>query len=230
MDARERQLLAAEYVLGTLEPAAQRELDGADAELRREIRAWERRLAPLALRLPPMAPRPMVWLNLQHAIAGSTPRRATHAQPHRGLRAWAALATAASLVLAFGLYRELRRPPPAPVVVAERVPVYVAQLAVPRSTMLWTVSIAGAEVAVRAGGAAPAAAAGRDAELWLITPAGPVSLGVIPHAGEVRRAVAPHLRFAAGATLAVSLEPRGGSPSGAPTGPVVTTATLLRAS
>ena len=52
---------------------------------------------------------------------------------------------------------------------------------------------------------------------------------VIPKSGEVHRAVAPGLTFASGATLAVSLEPKGGSPTGAPTGPVVTTATLLRA-
>jgi anti-sigma-K factor RskA len=37
------------------------------------------------------------------------------------------------------------------------------------------------------------------------------------------------LPFAAGATVAVSLEPAGGSPTGQPTGPVVTTATVLQA-
>ena len=223
MDARERDLLAGEYVLGTLDAAARREIDAAnDAAMRHDIHRWEQRLAPLALRVAPVAPRPLVWLNLQHAIGAMSSPVATAVQPYRWLRAWAALATAASLVLAFGLYREANRPAPPPV--------YVTQLAVPASTMHWTVSIAGGELAVRAGGEAPAAAARRDAELWLITATGPVSLGVIPKTGEVRRAVAPHIMFAGGATLAVSLEPEGGSPTGAPTGPVVTTATLLQAS
>lgn len=222
MDARERQLLAGEYVLGTLDAAARHEIDaGSDGELRREIHAWERRLAPLALRVAPVAPRPLVWLNLQHSLGATSPPTVA-AQPYRWLRAWAALATAASLVLAFGLYREANRPAPAPV--------YVTDLAVPNSTMHWTVSIADRQLAVRAGGEVPAAAAGLDAELWLITGAGPVSLGVIPKTGEVRRFVAEHLTFAGGATLAVSLEPEGGSPTGKPTGPVVSAAALLQAS
>ena len=233
MDARERELLAGEYVLGTLDAAARRELE-ADAGMRREIHAWERRLAPLALRVAPVAPRPLVWLNLRHAIGVDATRSpiAPLAQPYRWLRAWAALATAASLVLAFGLYRETNRPAPAPVVVTERVPapVYVTELAVPKSTMRWTVSIAGRQLAVRASGEAPAAAARRDAELWLVTGSGPVSLGVIPKSGEARRTLAEALTFAGGATLAVSLEPEGGSPTGAPTGPVVSAATLLQAS
>ncbi len=233
MDAHERQLLAGEYVLGTLDAAARREVEAArDPELEREIRRWEQRLAPLALKLAPIAPRPIVWLNLLHAIGdGFAPMRAA-SQPYRWLRTWAAVATAASLVLGFGLYREASRPGLVPIVFPKRVPapVYVTQLAVPKSTMHWTVSVSANQLAVRAGGEAPAAAAKLDAELWLITAAGPVSLGVIPKAGEVRRAVAETLPFAAGATLAVSLEPAGGSPTGAPTGPVVTTATLLQAS
>ena len=94
MDALERSLLAGEYVLGTLDAAARREIDaGNDAGLRREIEIWEERLAPLALKLAPVAPRPMVWLNLAHAIG--TGGAAPAPQPYRWLRAWAALATAA---------------------------------------------------------------------------------------------------------------------------------------
>jgi anti-sigma-K factor RskA len=56
-----------------------------------------------------------------------------------------------------------------------------------------------------------------------------VSLGVIPKTGELHRALLSRLPVATGRTLAVSLEPRGGSPSGKPTGPVVTSSALLRA-
>ncbi|MGH8481433.1 MAG: anti-sigma factor [Nevskiaceae bacterium] len=230
MDARERNLLAGEYVLGALDPAARREVEAADdAGLRQDIRWWEQRLATLALNLKPVTPRPVVWLGMLHMIEGTAPPAM---RPPRLLQTWAALATAASLVLAFGLYRELRAPPPAPVMERVEVPaqVYVAQLQVPKSTMTWTVSIAAdRKLAVRAAGQAPATAAQRDAELWLITAAGPVSLGVIPKSGELRREVVAGLQFASGATLAVSLEPLGGSRTGAPTGPVITSATLLQA-
>ena len=67
-------------------------------------------------------------------------------------------------------------------------------------------------------------AAGRDFELWVIEGNdAPESLGVIPVGANVRIAVSPELerKIAAGSVFAISLEPEGGSPTGAPTGPVV---------
>jgi anti-sigma-K factor RskA len=231
-DPAERTALAGEYALGTLTAEERREFEraaAADLALRRELHYWEQRLAALALRLPPVAPRPIVWLNLLHRIgASSESRRAA-----RPTALWAALAAAASLVLAFGWYREAGKPPAGPIV--ERVevaaPAFVAVLQVPKSTLRWSISAVPDrnELVVRAEGEEPAAAHDRDAELWLIADAGPVSLGVIPKSGEVRRAMPRGLAFASGRTVAVSLEPVGGSPTGQPTGPVVTTATVLRA-
>lgn len=233
MDARERSLVAGEYVLGTLDAAARREIEAAnDAGMLREIRAWERHLAPLALKLAPVTPRPVVWLVLLHATGAAQPRTST--PPPRLLQAWAALATAASMLLGFGLYRELTAPPPAPVVVTEQVAAasLVAAIDVPRAGVPWTVAIVPArnEITLNTTGIADPARDG-DAELWLIADGMPVSLGLFPKAAvSVRRALPRGVTFAAGATLAVSLEPKGGSPTGAPTGPVVTTATLLQAS
>jgi anti-sigma-K factor RskA len=59
-------------------------------------------------------------------------------------------------------------------------------------------------------------------ELWAIAPgaAHPQSLGVIPPDGVLRLdALPPSVRD--GATLAISIEPPGGSPTRQPTGPVV---------
>jgi anti-sigma-K factor RskA len=236
-DPAERSAQAAEYVLGTLTAEERREFEAAsaaDPALRAEQQAWEQRLAGLGLKLPPVAPRPIVWLDVLQKISGSAAGAvAPAARGTRITRVWAALATAASLVLGFGLYREMNQPPPAPRVERVEVPVpaqtFVAVLQVPRSTMHWTISVVPGrnEIAVRAGGEAPAAARELDTELWLIGDAGPVSLGLIPKSGEVRRALPANLAFASGGTVAVSLEPRGGSPTGQPTGPVVTTATLL---
>ena len=57
-----------------------------------------------------------------------------------------------------------------------------------------------------------------------------VSLGVLPDAGQLERTLNAAQRTALGnaAQVAVTLEPPGGSPSGAPTGPVLFVAALKR--
>jgi anti-sigma-K factor RskA len=75
----------------------------------------------------------------------------------------------------------------------------------------------------RVGGTLPDAE--HSHELWII--AGndpPVSLGVIPAEGETISLPGA----AAGAVLAVTLEPPGGSPTGKPTGPVVAKGALIK--
>jgi len=67
--------------------------------------------------------------------------------------------------------------------------------------------------------------AGRALELWAILPdSAPISLGVI--AGDKPTNALPAVTMAKGVTLAVSLEPPGGSPTGAPTGPVLSAGVL----
>jgi anti-sigma-K factor RskA len=65
---------------------------------------------------------------------------------------------------------------------------------------------------------------GTTYELWLLPAEGgaPVSMGTMSDLDariEIAASLAPRLR--AGAKLAVSVEPPGGSPTGAPTGPVI---------
>lgn len=64
----------------------------------------------------------------------------------------------------------------------------------------------------------------KSLELWLIEGnSAPVPLGVLPDTGDGSIVIPPDMRsrIQDGATLAVSLEPFGGSPTGKPTGPVV---------
>jgi anti-sigma-K factor RskA len=72
----------------------------------------------------------------------------------------------------------------------------------------------------------PGAGAGKDFELWVLPPGkDPVSLGVLKAEKRIERPI-DAMRAALiqpGTTLAVSLEPTGGSASGAPTGPVLYT-------
>jgi len=77
-------------------------------------------------------------------------------------------------------------------------------------------------------GAAPTVPAARVAQLWVIGGDGvPYPLGLL--ASDATRLVIPardRARLSAGATLAISVEPTGGSPTGQPTGPVVATGAL----
>jgi anti-sigma-K factor RskA len=214
-DARDRDVLAAEYVLGTLEGDDAHEaarLLRDDPAFAASVRAWEARLAPLANVVAPVAPPPELW----DRIAAATGVQATEADTvvplssRRRLRIWqastgVALAIAASLAAFVVL-----RPVPAP-----RVAV-LAPLTGGVPVLVATAEPNGA-LNVRPNGAI-AVPSGRDLELWALA-AGetrPRSLGVLPAAG--RRLVAA---LPPDTQLLVSLEPRGGSPTGQPTGPVL---------
>ena len=77
----------------------------------------------------------------------------------------------------------------------------------------------------------PAPPAGRAFELWAIpgANAAPISMGVLRPASPNVVALPPAVaeRLGGGVALAVSIEPPGGSPTGAPTGPVVYSGSLM---
>ena len=135
-----------------------------------------------------------------------------------------ALAAAIALVavLGFGwvVWQELR-PPQA-----------TAEFASASGETLWHVELAARgdrlEVATLGKPAVPDA---RARELWALPEGGaPVSLGLMPASGEARLALDGRQRAAlkAAANIAVSDEPAGGSPTGAPTGDVLYIAAIVR--
>lgn len=72
------ELLAAEYVLGTLKGGARRRFQGllyARPDLRRRVREWEQRLAHLAEPMPAIPPPPEVWATLHKRLFPGTPTR-----------------------------------------------------------------------------------------------------------------------------------------------------------
>ncbi len=208
-------LLAAEYVLGTLRGPARRSFERRrqrEPFVDRRIGAWEERFAWLALRLKPVAPSADVWPAIQRRIGRGS----------RGV--WRALAAAVALVavLGFGwiVWQELR-PPQA-----------TAEFASASGETLWHVELAARgdrlEVATLGKPAVPDA---RARELWALPEGGaPVSLGLMPASGDARLALDAHQRDAlkAAANIAVSDEPAGGSPTGAPTGDVLYIAAIVR--
>lgn len=213
-------LLAAEFVLGALRGAAWRRFDRirqADPFVARRVLAWEERLAGLTFRLEPVKPSAAVWPSIERRIG------AAHDNRRRRLVAAAAAAVAAvALGLGWFLWQESRvAPPQAQALFADEA-----------GASLWRVELVadGRSVAVAVIGAIDVPA-DRSRELWALPPeAAPVSLGLMPASGSVRLALDQRQQAAIGLApnVAVSDEPLGGSPTGAPTGAVLYVATIAR--
>jgi anti-sigma-K factor RskA len=220
-DPETRRLLAADYVLGTLRGRARRRFErlrNDDAALCQDADNWERRLGPMVEALPGVEPPPRVWQAIERQIRPSPARVGLWER----LGFWRGLALAASAAaVALLLVVLWPRAPELP-----GAPGQVAVLSDTQARPTWLVRFdapAGAAVVEPLG--RTEAGAGKDYELWLLPSnnRAPVSLGLIGAAGRQRlvlsAAVAGLLPDAAG--VAVSLEPRGGSPTGQPTGPVL---------
>lgn len=218
-DHRLTEMLAREYVLGTLAGRARRRFESlceARPDMRRSVREWEARLTPLALGLRPLAPPTRVWKQVQLRLGF---RRAMQG------RIWRALA-AVLAVAVIGLVALLLRPP------SDAGPQYLAIVHDAERRPVWLLRVFATDGSLRAqtvGEGQPPA--GRDHELWLLPTDGtaPVSLGLLPVAGTLVVSLSREqlAGLAGSTTLAVSLEPTGGSPTGSPTGPVIATAQLL---
>jgi anti-sigma-K factor RskA len=213
--------LAREYVLGTLHGCARARFArvlASSLPARRAVMGWENRLAPLATAVPRVEPPPHVWDQIEAATGG-------RARPVRGAGLWPALAAglAALAILFGGLYLGQ-----APRVDQAR---YVSVITDQATGPIWLLQAFAAELRVSTINERPVPA-GNSYELWMLPDGGaaPVSLGLIPGVGNAALPLNAQALavLAQTATLAVSLEPAGGSPTGQPTGPVIFTAPLLR--
>lgn len=209
--------LGREYVLGTLRGPARRRFEvlcRTDAAAREVVRKWEDRLLGLSVALPPVEPSASVWPVVQGKLGFETTVRPA---PRRVTTRWqfAIAAMLALLAAGLGWILATRTGPP----------VAIATLAPEGGAAIWSVETYPERGRVRivVAGQVPAQA-GRSYELWALPEGGaPVSLGLMPSgAAETRRLNAAQLTaLAASRKIAVSLEPLGGSPTGAPTGPVL---------
>ena len=86
------------------------------------------------------------------------------------------------------------------------------------ATPLWLIEISTSTLAVRTT-ANLTARTDKDFELWMVPADGgaPISLGLLPEGGQLAISRPDWFDLADIAALAVSLEPNGGSPTGAPT-------------
>ena len=224
-EGEERDLLAAEYVLGVLTAEQSRALEALalhDPSLSASIAAWQDRLAPLSLAVRPEPPPPVLWRRLALAAEIDTVIAGTHGPPRRrwwrSVGLWRATTVGAMAVAASMTYALLTRPEPMgrPLLAA------LAPAGSPGAMFLVRVDADGRAVVVAA--ATPDTPAGKSLELWRLNlgATAPVSLGVLPPAGPLHLVIDSY----AGTKLLVSQEPPGGSPTGQPTGPVVYSGTL----
>ena len=224
--------LAAEYVLGTLdadERAAVAARRGREPALERAIAAWEQRLAPLNGGVtevaPPMGLRDAVMARVAVQSASSANVIALTRRAARWRNAAIGMTAMAASLAGVLVYREAARPEP----VGSYVAVLQKDAASPAFVM--TVDIARRTLTVR-----PVSAqqqAGKSYELWLVHDklGGPKSLGLVGDKPFSQSAILTAYQPGdiAEATYAVSLEPEGGSPTGAPTGPVLFAGKLVQA-
>jgi anti-sigma-K factor RskA len=217
--------LAAEYVLGTLRGRARRRFERwlVSPQVGAMVMAWEERLAGLESPLQPVAPPETVWRGIETKLA----LRKRSAQSVR----WIAIAATFALVAIVAVFA-LRGPSgdvtPPPRLAATQ----LGMLQSDPQTIYWRVEVLGEnqEISLHVHQVHDLPP-GKAHELWALRDDGtPVSLGLMPHTGDHHRVLTAGQReaLARSSQIAVSLEPEGGSPTGAPTGPVLLVAPLAR--
>lgn len=223
--------LAADYVAGTLRGPARRRFESllaAHPSLRRAVSDWQSRLMPLTVSVEPQKPPAAVWQRIEARIGGAAAQpaaaRAAGTSPTRGgwwerLAVWrgvSAFATVAALT--FAVLLAVPEPARPPIVVVLNATAPATPGVVPASFVA-SISADGRSMVTR-----PITDVqlqpDRALELWAVPPEGaPRSLGVISADGTTvvqRGRVLDNT-----AAFAVTVEPPGGSPTGAPTGPIV---------
>jgi anti-sigma-K factor RskA len=224
-DPSDGDVLAAEYALGVLSAVERREVErrlAREPALASEVAFWEDQLSDLADAIEPAPPPLDAWSRIESAVAAETGASGAPVRPSlwRSLAFWRGLtlasATLSAASLAMLAYVVLVPPARTPLLAtlggSQGQPNFVASVTAQGNSLVIV----------------PAALLTNDLrsyELWLI-PAGdtrPRSLGLIQPGQPIRLDVPADLagRVTPDATLAVSREPPGGSPTGQPTGPVI---------
>lgn len=213
---------AAEYALGLLPDAERVAFETrlpSEPDLRAELLGWQARFAQIAeAEIDEVAPPARVEAAVMHRVFGAPSKRT--ATPARfGLWRLYGAVFALALVLLW-IFVDL---PPRPAYPPE-VATYSAQITDEGGALVVLAQFDAARAELYLDRQEGRALPGRDLELWFIAgETAPVSLGVMNrNQGRERLSLAPEVvaQLEAG-VLAISDEPRGGSPTGAPTGEVL---------
>jgi len=216
-----RDKLAAEYVLGTLRGRARARFQSLlryDPSLRRTVAEWEASITPLAAAASEIAPPARVWQAISRRIAGT-------ARVGVGLAFWRGLAvTCATFALVLAAFIGMAPRPEPPLAM---VTVMNDDRGQPAMVVSWPPMKGMREphVRIKVVQEHPVMEPGTSWEMWMLPggKAAPVSLGLISTDRDQVMKVNPALAHKIGDAwgIAMSVEPARGSPTGAPTGPVV---------
>jgi len=235
-DRDERDLLAAELALGLLtgaERARAAALARSDPDFGERVGRWSGRLSPLLDEVAPVAPPERLWASIAMRVRPPPERPSNVVALQRRTNFWRAYGVGATALAASLALVLVMRPTPAPTPNAQP-PAAGAPLAATMAAanspakLVATWDPASRSLIVAAAADAPPPA-GRAHELWLIPAGGkPLPMGMMPAGRPMRMRVSEKMDMREGATLAVSVEPPGGSPTGLPTGPVIAAGALQR--
>jgi anti-sigma-K factor RskA len=223
MTQQEREALIGDFVLGTLDGAAHSEAERlmlTDASFARDVAQWRERLADFDRTAEIMAPPESLWTAIERDIAQpvtATSSPGLFANLWNSLPAWRAIglaAAGAAVALTIGLGFAVRE--------AKRTPQMIA--------ILVDGDKAGAIVHVFNDGRAtllPLAnmpiAADRSLQVWTLPSRerGPVSVGLMEQARTLALSLKDVPAPGANQLFEITIEPKGGSPTGRPTGPIL---------
>jgi anti-sigma-K factor RskA len=240
-DPEDRAVACAEFVLGTLDDADRSRLLAAmeeDESLQREVGFWQDRLLSLYKDVAPVEPTADVWHQVDAALdrepipaSDTSPfvppaailPEAARRRKNKNARLWqrlgfwrglSGLSMVFALLLSLLFIMRLAEPPEA---------TYVAVLQSAEKQVAWIVKIdrTGPVKIAPLSDLGPIPK-GKAWELWTKGKdvSSPTSLGLLePGPNEIPREVLPYLEE--DQLFEVSLEPEGGSPTGKPTGPVL---------
>jgi anti-sigma-K factor RskA len=229
--------LAAEYALGTLRGPARRRFETllpAHPGLRRATADWERRLETLVVTAPAQAPSPRVWSGIQTRLFGASAQVAQGAgSALQAVERWwqrlvlwqgaAGVATAAAVAL--GVLLSQPTPVQPPIVVVMGAQSAAAGNGIQPVSYVASVSGDGRSLVLKPLDEGQTVALNKALELWAVPAKGaPRSLGVVSQQGATTVLRTALLKDTA--AFALSVEPPGGSPSGQPTGPIVSVGKL----
>ncbi len=222
----------AEYVLGVLEADERAQVAreiAASEQAAAAVAMWERRLQALCEELAAQEPPADLWLRIRAALRHGDPaQRVAHPRLWVNLPfwRWLALGTAAMLAAACVALATLLLHRP----VRPAIPYMASTLSEANGRVGWTATMDLGKARMVVVPASPATlSAGQAPELWLIPKGGkPIAVGMISTVAPITLELSASLaaRLGPTATLAVSAEPPGGSPTGQPTGPVIATGAI----
>lgn len=207
--------LAAQYALGTLRGGARLRFErrlANEPDLVAILGRWQTMLAALDNNVVARTPPERVWKKIQLSL----PPKKHLSGWNWNYLGWALAAGLAAIVLV--PHFTSRTPELAPLVVLNSSDAAKGQWVVSTDSNRQTLNLVPVQTRE--------IAANNSLQLWAI-PQGekPISLGLV-NRQQTTQLTTGNVKLVAGMTIAISLEPQGGSPTGLPTGPVVFSGTL----